>query len=513
MASRVDNAIRNMSFGALNRITSVIFPFIVRTVFIKTLGEEYLGLNSLFSSVLQVLNLADLGFASAIVASMYKPIAQGDTNRVCALLNLYKSIYRKIGLLILSVGVVLTPFIHHFINGEPPAGINIYLYWNIYLFNTVISYLFYAYEVSFLNAIQRNDIVELVGATTRILTSVVQIILVVVYNSFIMYVVMNTVCTIMYNYICHIVVKKKYPTYICRGIIDKESKKKIYNNVMALAIQKIGNTVSLSLDSIIISAFLGLTTVAIYGNYFYIISAITTFVMLLYTSSTAGIGNSIAIESIEKNYSDFKKFTIGNIWIAGWCSICFMCLFQDFMRVWMGEKLLFTIPVVLMLVLRFYVVQIRRVLLTYKDAAGMWIYDKWRPLVACEVNFFLNLYFVNRWGVFGIAFATIISYLCVEIPWETKVFFKHYFNKKSTEYYIILVTQTIKILIVGATTFTLCLIIPVSGILAIVVKLLVCIFVPNILFFVINYGNKEFYAAYIYFSNILKKIFKRLGLE
>ena len=507
--SRTANSLRNIGFGALNRITSIVFPFIVRTIFIKVLGEEYLGLNSLYSSILQVLNLADLGFASAITASMYKPLAEKDTKKVCALLNFYKKIYRIIGIGILSVGLLLTPFIAVLINGKPPAEINIYLYWILYLVNTVISYLFYAYDVSLLNAIQRNDIVEKIGTISRICTSLIQIYVVAVLNSFILYVLLNVICTFLYNIMCHWVVRKKYPQYCCQGYISKENKESMYRNVFALSLQKIGNTVSLSLDSIVISAFLGLTTVAIYGNYFYVISAIQTFILLIYSSITASIGNSIATETTEKNYNDFKKFSVANIWIVGWCAICFVCIFQDFMIVWMGKDLLFAMPVVLMLVFRFYSVEIRKVVLTYKDAAGLWWYDKWRPIVGCVVNFVLNILFVKKWGVLGIALATIISYLLIELPWETHAIFKNYFHKSSRGYYKLLIVQTLKVLISGLVTYIVCSRLPIQGISAIAIKLGVCMILPNCIFILCNLRNGGFKVTFNMLVNIVKRIFHK----
>ena len=222
---------------------------------------------------------------------------------------------------------------------------------------------------------------------------------------------LTIVCSIAYNLFCAYECKRRYPQYQCKGQLNVSTKKKITRDVGALAIQKIGNTVSLSLDSIIISSFLGLTTVAIYGNYFYIISAVSTFVTLIYGAITASIGNSIVVETVEKNYQDFRKFLFLNTWLIGWCCTCFMCLFQDFMILWMGEDLLFSIGIIATLVIRFFFERIRNVVLTYKDAAGMWWIDKWRPLVGCIINLILNVILVQKIGVAGVAISTIASYV------------------------------------------------------------------------------------------------------
>lgn len=492
MASRTQNSIRNIAFGTVNRIVNIIFPFIIRTIFIRVLGEEYLGLNSLYSSVLQVLNLADLGFASAIVASMYKPIAENDISKVSALMNLYRRLYKVIGTIILVVGLILTPFIDKLISGNPPTGINIYILWILYLVNTSVSYLFFAYKVSLINAHQRNDITEKIGATCKIIISVLQILVVITFRSLYFYVFLTIVNSVVYNLWCSFECKKRFPQYSCSGELDCETRKDITKNISALAMQKIGNTISVSLDSIVISAFLGLTTVAIYGNYYYVVSAIATFVNLIYSAITASIGNSIVTETPEKNLKDLRKFFFLNTWLIGWCCICFMCLFQDFMIVWMGEKLLLPTNVVLCLVMRFYFEQIRKVVQTYKDAAGMWWADKWRPLAGCIVNLILNVTLVKIIGVAGVMISTIVSYAFVELPWETYVLFKNYFKCSKVQYYGEMIGDTFKMIIAGLITYLICSFVSTNHISAITIKLLVCIILPNLIFIVLSYRNKNF---------------------
>lgn len=503
--SRTHNSLRNIGFGIINRIISIVFPFIVRTIFIKVLGEEYLGLNSLFSSILQVLNLADLGFASAIVASMYRPIAEKNVEKVSALMALYRKLYKFIGLGILAVGVIITPFVGCLINGAPPQSVNIYVLWILYLANTVVSYLFYAYKVSLINAHQRNDITEKIGAACRVAFSVLQIVVVVAFKNIYLYVFLTVLNSIAYNLWCARECNKRYPQYVCSGELDKETKKQISKNVGALALQKIGNTVSVSLDSIVISAFLGLRTVAIYGNYYYIVSAVATFVNLIYGAITASIGNSIVTESREKNWQDLKKFFFLNTWLIGWCSICFICLFQDFMTIWMGKELLFGIGTVLCLVLRFYFEQIRKVILTYKDAAGMWWADKWRPIVGCIVNLILNIVMVKTIGVVGVMLSTVISYAFVEIPWETHALFKNYFGNNEKRYYIQLLTSTFCIFISGTATYFLCSIINCSPIISLIIKGVLCVIIPNLIFALLNIRNSDFAKSMMFVRNILKR--------
>ena len=500
--SRIKNSVRNMMCGSFNRFVSIFFPFVVRTIFVQVIGEEYLGLGTLYNSILQVLNLVDLGFSNAIIASLYQPIAEGDKRSVSALLRLYRNIYRVIGVIILVIGLILTPFVQNFFNGAPPQDVNIYFLWLLYLINTVASYILFAHKVSLLNAHQRNDITENIGTIARVVTSLIQIYIVLIWKNIYLYALLNIIFTIIYNCWCACECKKRYPDYVCTGNVIREKREKIVKDIGALTFQKIGNTISVSLDSIIISMALGLTTVAIYGNYFYVISAVAAFVSLVYTGVTASIGNSIVTETLEKNYTDFKTFFFLNTWLIGWCSISFMCLFQDFMIIWMGNEFLFGVSTVLCLVLRFFFEQLRRIALTYKDAIGMWWYDRWRPIVGCAVNLILNILLVQSIGVAGVAISTVISYVLVEMPWETRILFKYYFERSELEYYKEMLVIIITLGISGFVTYMFCQSLMLHGMIAIVVKLCICIILPNVLFCILNYRNPHFVAG----RNFIRKI-------
>ena len=132
---KTKNAKKGIISGVVNKVITLLIPFIVRTIFIRVIGIEYAGLNSLFTSILQVLNLAELGFASAVVYSMYKPIAERDDSTICALLNFYRRVYKIVGLVVLGAGILSLPFIKYFINGNPPEDINLYVVYLVFLFN------------------------------------------------------------------------------------------------------------------------------------------------------------------------------------------------------------------------------------------------------------------------------------------------------------------------------------------------------------------------------------------
>jgi len=308
--SRTKNAVRNIYSGLFNKVFTILFPFLIRTILIKKIGIEYAGLNSLFSSILQVLNLTELGFASAVVYSMYKPIAENDKETICALLNFYKRVYFIIGLVILAIGIMLMPFLPHLIKGNVPQDINIYLLYSIYLLNTSLSYLLFGYKNSLLNAHQRRDVISNILTITQGLMNICQIVILLTIKSYYLYVIMMPIFTILNNVLIGIITKRMFPEYSCRGKLDISIQKDIRKKVAGLMISKLAQTSRNSFDSIFISSFIGLSMTAVYSNYMLVFTSLTGIVNIITNSMQAGIGNFIQTESKENNYELLKKLAL-----------------------------------------------------------------------------------------------------------------------------------------------------------------------------------------------------------
>lgn len=489
---RTKNTIRGFAFGFANKMVAIIFPFIVRTIILNVLGVQYLGLSSLFSSILNILSLAELGFGTALVVSMYKPIAEDDNETVNALLNLYKKIYHIIGTIILCVGLLITPFLNKFIKGEHPADINLYILYLIYLLNTVSGYFFFAYRNSLLAAHQRNDIGNIIGIVVSIFTYICQIVALLVFKNYYIYTIFLPITTLLNNIIILLVTKKMYPQYFCKGSIDNNNKKIIKKQVYALFLHRIGYVVQSSIDNICISAFMGLVLLGKYNNYHYIVVAAQSILTILKQSMVAGIGNSLIVESKDYNKKYFNKILVIMVWLTGWFSTCLMCLYQPFMKIWVGSENMLSLTMVISIVVLFYINEIRGTVGLFKDALGMWYEDRFKPMSISVVNLVLTI-LAAYFGFFeGIILATVTAYLLVGLPWETGVFFKHYMKEKPYKYYLKqLFYFCVNILALGLTYF-ICSVISDGGIKNFVIKTIICIFVPNIIFIVLNIFNPDF---------------------
>ncbi len=435
---RSRNVGRNAIYGLLNRCISLLLPFIVRTVLIYRFGALYLGMNSLLSSIFQVLNLAELGFGTAVVYSLYKPVAEGDTGTVCAYLGTYRKIYRVIGLVIFVAGLAVMPFFPYLLKGTVvPGDMNLYAWYLIFLADTVVSYLLYGYKTAIPSALQRNDLLSKIDVEVLICKFIVQLGCLLLSDNFYYYLLTSLLFTVMRNLLVSHLVEQRYPRYVCRGSITQEQLAELKLLVGGLALSNFRGASRHMIDNICIAAFISLTMTAIYSNYFLIHSAVLSFSGILGGAMIASVGNSIATESRDKNYRDMRRFNFIFMLLAGWVAICLLCLYQPFVRLWVGSELMLGLPEVVALCLYFYVLEMGVMRWIYHQSAGLWW--KARHIVIAEIlcNIVLNILLAKYWGVLGIIVATLISLFFINFIGGAWILFKEYFqNGKLGEFFL-----------------------------------------------------------------------------
>lgn len=478
--NRTANASRNIVTGLCQRLYQIVVPFLMRTAMIYLLGVEYLGLDGLFASVLSVLNLAELGVGSAMVYSMYKPIAQDDKDTICALMGLYKKYYRVIGALVLTGGLIICPFIPSLISGNVPAGVDVYVLYLLNLGATVLSYWLFAYKNCLFQAHQRADVVNKITMAVNTAKYAAQFLLLFVFRNYYLYLIVTMVAQVAVNIVTARATDKRYPKLFPRGRLSKETTAAINCRIRDLFTAKIGGVVVNSVDTLVVSAFLGLTVLAVYQNYYYIVTSLLGVVSIIIYSCTASIGNSVVVESKEKNFDDLKTFTYIICGIACFCTACLLGLFQPFMELWVGTGLMFEYPAVICFSIYFFVVELNTLLNVYKDAAGIWHEDRFRPLLTAIVNLAMNLCFVQIWGIYGILLSTVLSMLIVGMPWLIKNLFTTIFEPKHLKNYLSVLGRYVLVSI--AVCVICCLLgnmVPLEGLLLMGVKVIICLVVTG----------------------------------
>lgn len=331
--SRTKNTVRNISAGLVNQAVSIILPFINRTVILWVLGAEFTGLSGLFSSILSVLGIAELGFNTAIVYSLYKPMAEHDEKRICEIVSLFRKIYGVIGTIILTCGIAILPFLKFLIHGTYPSQINLYVIYLLYLLNSVISYYLFAYKECLLIADQRQDIAKNIRTVVNVARYSVQFIILIIFHSFYYYLIVAIVGTIATNLCIQYITLSKYP-YFVQVKKKRHIPSEMITPIKGLMIDKICDTFRNSFDSLIISSFIGLTATAIYGNYYYIYSAVYGIMLTICSAMSASVGNSIVEKDESQNYNNLLVFSALFSVIMGVCTALLVCLYQPFMKLW-----------------------------------------------------------------------------------------------------------------------------------------------------------------------------------
>ncbi len=501
--NRSKNGFKGIVFGVANKLLVILAPFIVRTIIIYKLGNDYLGLNSLFSSILQILSLTELGIGSAMVFYLYKPLNDEDYEKVSSLLKMYRKIYRIIGLLILIIGLMVLPFLKFLIYGDTPSDVNIYLLFIIYLSNTTLSYLFFTYRITFLNACQKSHVVSNISSLSLLFMYGSQIIVLLLFKNYYVYIIFLPISTIINNLLIYFYTKpffKKLNLKIATSL-NKDEEKAIFKKTGALFGHKLGAVLISSMDNIVISSLLGLTSLAVFNNYYYIVTSINAVVDIIMNAILFSLGNFILNKNKDEIYNLFMKLTFAQACLVFFCFFCLMGLYKDFMMLWVKEDNTYnSLWMIVLFSLYFYSWKFRSIGLTFKDAAGMWKNDMIKPYIGVAINIVLDIVLVYNIGVAGALISTIFIFIFVYFPWETYVLFKDLFGRNPVKYLIRIFIYFVITIGCGVGALFISNVYNADNFLRFSLKALIVILSASTIVFLLTFWTQEFK----YFS---KKIF------
>lgn len=424
--SRTRHSIINIFFGVLNQILIIVLGFVSRTIFLKFLNDSYLGINGLFTEVISMLSLADLGLATVMTYSFFEPLSKKDYQKISRLTNFYEKLYTGIAVIVASVGVLLIPFLKYIVNLEQGVD-NLYLYYLLFLAKTVVSYLF-VYKTSILNADQNNYIVSRISIYIRILTVVGQVVILAITRSYFLYLGLDLFTTWLNNYLCAKKADQLYPFLDKKLKLEKEEKKEIINNIKSGFLYKLSGVLLNSTDNTLISIIIGTITVGYYSNYSMIFTRIQSLVNTFYASLNGSLGNLIATEEKEKRYEIFSILQMIGFISSTLIIVCCYTLIDDFVSLWIGAKYVLSKDVIIACVINLYLSIVLQPLWAYRDATGLFRKTKYVMLLTAVVNLVLSIILGNIYGLSGIIIASAISRLVTYVWYEPVVLYKEYFG-------------------------------------------------------------------------------------
>ncbi len=485
------NSLKNIISGVGAQCLLLIMQFVTRTVFVYTLSADYLGVNGLFSNILGVLSLAELGFGTAIIYSMYKPVATNDERQIAGLVNFYKRIYRVVGSIVAIAGLALVPFLDYLIKDKPNISHLTFIYL-LYLAGTVSSY-FLIYKSIIIEAHQKRYVITIYQKCIVIIQNIIQIIVLLCFHNFILYLIIQIVMGILSNFVVSMKADKMYPylkkykeVYPC-----KEVKQEIVKNTVAMSCHKIGTVVVYNTDNIIMSAFVSLTSVGLYSNYMMIVTNIKILINLIFSAFSASIGNLAISEEEEKLYSVYKTLNFLGFWIFSYCTVAFYILLSPFISIWIGNEYVFSNSVLFVILLIFYLTGMRQVTLNYRDALGLFWYDRYKPLFESLINLVVSIVLVKRFGIIGVLVGTVVGTLCTSFWVEPYILFKYKFKRSVANFFIKYFIYTIVFVVCGGVTYYI--VDSVNGGLGmLLIKGIILTLLYNIMIALIFFRSEEF---------------------
>lgn len=501
--SRLKNSALNFASGFLGRVLTILLNFVVRTIFIYCLNEAYLSVNGLYSNILTVLSLAELGFGSAMVYRMYAPVAVKDYQKTAALLQFYKKIYIIIGVVIFLLGLCVIPFMDYIIKDKPDIS-GLTLYYILFLVNTSISYWFSSYKASVLYADQKEHIKTNVQNTMAILQSGLQIVLLLLFRKYLLYLLVQLIGNIFLNlYVAHLV-DKRYPeiqTYQGASL-SAEERVQIRKDTEALVLSRFGHVALNGTDNIIISAVVGVLWVGRLSNYTLICDSVTSVLCQITAAITGSLGNFFATEDKHAGYALFKKVEFLNFWLYGFSFIALVTLLDPFVQIWAGGRFVLGLPISIAIAINFFVAGYMNTLWVFRSTLGLFKQGKFRPILVAILNIVLSIVLGRLWGIFGVLFATFLSRAAISLWYDPlilhrygfevscKPFFARYFRRVLLLTAVLIAMLTIRHVVLSSAT----------TVLRFAVMTMVTAIVPNAIFW-LAYRRCEEYA---YFRSIVK---------
>jgi O-antigen/teichoic acid export membrane protein len=502
---RVKNSLINISAGIVNQMIITLLSFVSRTVFISTLGIEYLGINGLFTNILAMLTLAEAGLGASIMYSLYKPVAENDYHKINVLMKFYRNTYMVIALVIFFLGLSIIPFLDYIIKDSNVENVHwIYL---IFLLNTVAPY-FYVHKNSFLNVCQKGYIVTGIYSVSSILSVLIKIAILKYTQNYILYLIIDSAITITNSIILAIIVNNMYP-YLKNKVKDKldnETRKGITRNVKAMVIQNIGNYLVFGTDNIIISSFVSVAAVGLYSNYNMLIEICRTFINQVFNNIYHSVGNLVAKESVDKVYSVYKTYRLVNFWLYSFFTIFLTIMLEDFITLWIGSEFLLKEGLLFILMIIFYERGMRNSITTIKTTAGIFHEDRFAPIIQAVINLTISIILVQYMGITGVFIGTLISAISVPF-WRTPyLVYKKVFHRPVNHYFLNYISFTA----IGFGTYFLtnflCNFIPLGYLWSFIFRAVICLIVPNSIYLCVFYKTEELK----YLTGIVKSIMGKL---
>ena len=459
-----------MATGLGNKLILFVLAFLTRTVFIRLLGAEYTGVSSLYSNILSVLSVAELGLGNVMMYYLYSALREKDEARVNYIVFYFRRIYLGIIAAVLGVGAMLIPFLGLIVKSDVFSYREIVVFYLFYLLNAVASY-FVIFRTMTLQADQKSFICNICTTVSTVAMYAVQLLYLLLTRDFYGFLVIQVLSTIGNNMVQNAIVKRKYP-YLRKKIKDNRSYlsgKEVFGNIKATFLFKVSDTILDQTDNIIISILFGTVFVGYYTNYYMIIYYLVSVASIVVNGLVASFGNLNAEGDMERSHQMFRCSMLLFSFIGGLFSTVYLCVIQDFVTVWIGEGYLMKYDLILAILAVFFLRMNTNTVWIYRSTLGLFQKVQYINLIAAALNIVLSVALGMLWGMAGVIVSTAISRLATSFWFETRIVYGK-FNKGVSEYFLLQLKSLLIFVGAAAASFAACFFIQINPVVNIILK-------------------------------------------
>lgn len=431
---RTKLASKNILFGLAGNIINTVLGFVSRAVFIQVLGVEILGIEAVFTNLIQMLSLAELGLTSVMTFSYYEPLAKNNTRKLQALISFYKKLYLGIALAVLIIGLAIIPFLPFIVNVEQNIS-NLIVFYLLFVADAVISYLF-VYRTTILRADQKNYIITKYEIATSLVRTVFQIVVLVVFANYIAYLVVRIVSTLLWNFLSARKAKQLYPlVFQGRGTLEKEERLEILDILKSGFIYKVSVVFLNSTTNVILSIFVSTAIVGYLSNYNLIVVAVVQVSAIVFSNLTASIGNLVVLENEGARLSVFKSMVVVGSWISVVFVSCTTILCHSFISLWIGSGYTLSLSSEILRMIWMFLECVMQPIFAYREAVGLYRKTRYIMLFSAFLNVLFGCVLGYLIGIDGVLLGAILSRVMTYFWYEPKILYRDFFCSTPIPYF------------------------------------------------------------------------------
>lgn len=440
-SARTHHSIVNLITGFISQLVILVLNFVVRYIFINSLGYDYLGINSLFTSILTIISVADLGFGSALGIVLYASLAKKNEEEIAGLMNFFKKVYLIIGSIVTVAGLAITPFVKYLVNTNEDIP-NLSLYFLFFLINTVSSY-FISYRIILIRADQKNSVVNNVTTIVKISKAILEAFVLFFFPkwfglipTYFVYLGVMVIATYAIGVITSIYAKKKYPYAFNKINIEKDKKKELINTTKGLFVYHLCNALSSPIDSVMISLFVGTAFLGIYSNYLMIFTALIEFICIISRNTISSVGNFVVEKPIEEQKRLYFEIQIIYFAIMIFCAINYVGLASPFIKLVFSSGSVLSFFVVILFGATLIMKCAGELAIIFRETTHIYQKTKYISLAYTALHIGLSLLLGHFIGLEGILLGNVVAYFMTNFWFEIFALFKWYFKSNPLKVFL-----------------------------------------------------------------------------